>query len=73
METGGEGRIQFSPQLDSIPETEVATESSTRPPSKEGGCLFHQWPMSNQGHQIIYWERCEALPLWMSTVSLWAW
>ena len=40
VETGGEGRTQFDPQLDSIPETEAAPESGTRPPSKEGGCLF---------------------------------
>ena len=39
-ETGGEGRIQFGPQPDSIPETDAAPESSTQPPSKEGGCLF---------------------------------
>ena len=37
METGGEGRTQFDPQLDSIPETEVASELGTRPPSAEGG------------------------------------
>ena len=41
-ETGGEGRTQFGPQPDSIPETEAAPESSTHPPSKEGGCLFRQ-------------------------------
>ena len=37
METGGEGRIQFGPQPDSIPETDVAPESGTQPPSKDGG------------------------------------
>ena len=37
METGGEGRTQFDPQSDSIPETEVAPESSMHPPLKEGG------------------------------------
>ena len=71
-ETGEEGHIQFGPQPDSIPETEAAPESSTHPPSKEGGCLFLRWPLSIQGHRIVCLERCEALPLWMSTVSLWA-
>ena len=47
--TSGEGHIQFGPQLDSIPETEAAPESSTHPPSKEGGCMFRRWPLSNQG------------------------
>ena len=37
METGGEGRIQFGPQPDSIPETDTAPESGAQPPSKEGG------------------------------------
>ena len=37
----------------------------------EGMCLFHRRPMSNQRRRIIYWKRYEALPLWMSTVSLW--
>ena len=70
-ETGGEGRIQFGPQPDSIPETEAAPESSTHPPLKEEGCMFPRWPLYNQGHRIICWKRYEALPLWMSTVSLW--
>ena len=48
-EIGGEGRTQFNPQPDSIPETEAAPKSSTHPPSKEGGCMFRQWPLSNQG------------------------
>ena len=35
METGGEeGCIQFGPQPDLIPETEVAPESGTQPSSK---------------------------------------
>ena len=71
-ETGGEGRIQFVPQPDSILETEETLESSTHPPSKEGGCLFHRWPLSNQGHRTVCWKRCEVLPLRMSTMSLWA-
>ena len=33
METGGE----YDPHPDSIPETEAAPESGTRPPSEEGG------------------------------------
>ena len=37
METGGEGRIQFGPQPDSIQETDTAPESGMQPPSKEGG------------------------------------
>ena len=40
MEIGGEGRTQFDPQPDSIPEIEAAPESGTRPPSEEGGCMF---------------------------------
>ena len=31
METGGEGRIQFGPQPDLIPETDTAPESGTQP------------------------------------------
>ena len=41
-ETGGEGRIQFGPQPDSIPETDAAPESSKQPPLKEGGCRFRR-------------------------------
>ena len=37
LEIGEEGRTQFGPQLDSIPETDMAPESGTQPPSKEGG------------------------------------
>ena len=37
METGGEGRIQFGPRPNTIPETNTAPESSEQPPSKEGG------------------------------------
>ena len=37
METGDEGRIQFGPQPNSIPETDTAPESGMQPPSKEGG------------------------------------
>ena len=36
MGTGDEGRIQLGPQLDSIPETDMALESGTPPPSEEG-------------------------------------
>ena len=36
-ETGDEGRTQFGPQPDSIPETDADPESGTQPPSKEGG------------------------------------
>ena len=36
-ETGEEGRTQFGPQPDLIPETDTAPESGTQPPSKEGG------------------------------------
>ena len=42
MRTGGEGRIKFSPQPDSSPETDAAPKSGTQPPSKEGGCLFRR-------------------------------
>ena len=37
METGEEGRIQFSPQPNMIPETHMAPESGEQPPLKEGG------------------------------------
>ena len=42
METGDEGRIQFGPQPNSIPETDTAPESGMQPPSKEGVCLFRR-------------------------------
>ena len=38
METGEEGRIQFGPQPNTIPETHMAPESGEQPPLKEGGC-----------------------------------
>ena len=37
METGKEGRIQFGPQPNTIPETHMAPESGEQPPLKEGG------------------------------------
>ena len=37
METGEEGRIQFGPQPNTIPETHTAPESGEQPPLKEGG------------------------------------
>ena len=36
METGEEGRIQFGPQPNTIPETHMALESGEQPPLKEG-------------------------------------
>ncbi|XP_044378741.1 homeotic protein empty spiracles [Triticum aestivum] len=45
METSGEeGRVQSVSQPDSISETNVAPESGTQPPSKEGGSLSHPSP-----------------------------
>ena len=37
LETSEEGRIQFGPQPDTIPETNVAPELGEQPPLKEGG------------------------------------
>ena len=37
MEIGDEGRIQFGPHPNTIPETDTAPESSVQPPSKDGG------------------------------------
>ena len=37
MEIGEEGRIQFGPQPNTIPETHMASESGEQPPLKEGG------------------------------------
>jgi hypothetical protein len=37
METGEEGRIQFGPQPNTIPETHTVPESGEQPPLKEGG------------------------------------
>ena len=37
METSEEGRIQFGPQPDTIPEVHMAPESGEHPPLKEGG------------------------------------
>ena len=37
MKTGEEGRIQFGPQPNTIPETHMASESGAQPPLKEGG------------------------------------
>ena len=38
MDTGEEGRIQFGPQPNTIPETHMAPESGEQPPLKKGGC-----------------------------------
>ena len=40
MGTDGGGRVPFGPQLDIIPETCTAPESSERPSPKGGVCLF---------------------------------
>lgn len=72
METGDEGRIQFGPQPESILEIDTAPESGTQPSSKEGGMPIPPVTPIQPGHQIICWKHCEALPLWMSTVFLWA-
>ena len=73
MKTGGEERrIQFSPQLDTIPETDTAPESGTGPPSKEVGVPIPPVTSVQPEAPIIWWKRHEALPLWMSIVSLWA-
>ena len=37
METGKEGRIQFGPQPNTIPETHMAPESGEQPPLEGGG------------------------------------
>ena len=37
MEIGEEGRIQFGPQPNTIPETHMAPKSGEQPPLKEGG------------------------------------
>ena len=52
METGEEGRIQFGPQPNTIPETHMAPESGEQPPLKEGVRRFHRWPLSIQGRRI---------------------
>ena len=52
MESGEEGRIQFGPQPNTIPETHMAPESGEQPPLKEGVCRFHRWPLSIQGRRI---------------------
>ena len=52
MEIGEEGRIQFGPQPNTIPETYMAPESGEQPPLKEGVRRFHWWPLSIQGRRI---------------------
>ena len=52
MEIGKEGRIQFSPQSNTIPETHMAPESGEQPPLKEGVRRFHRWPLPIQGCRI---------------------
>jgi len=52
METGEEGRVQFGPQPNTIPETRTASESSKHPPSKEGDVPTPPVALSNQGHRI---------------------
>ena len=48
METGEEGRIQFGPQPNTIPETHMALESGEQPPLKEGVRRFRRRPLSIQ-------------------------
>ena len=50
METGKEGRIQFGPQPNTIPETHMAP--GEQPPLKEGVRRFRRWSLSIQGHWI---------------------
>ena len=52
METGKEGRIQFGPQPNMIPETHMAPESGEQPPLKEGVRRFRWWSLSIQGRRI---------------------
>ena len=52
METGKEGRIQFDPQPNTIPETHMAPESGRQPLLKEGVYRFRRWSLSIQGHRI---------------------
>ena len=52
METGKEGRIQFGPQLNTIPEIHMAPESGEQPPLKEGVRRLHRWLLSIQERQM---------------------
>ena len=52
METGKEGRIQFSPQPNTIPETHVAPKSGEQPSLKEGVRCLHRWLLSIQERQM---------------------
>ena len=52
MKTGEEGRIQFGPPPNTIPETHMVPELGEQPPSKEGVRRFHRWPLSIQGRRI---------------------
>ena len=52
LETGEEGRIQLGPQPDTIPETQMALESSWQPSWKEGVRHFRRWSLSIQGRRI---------------------
>ena len=51
METGGEGRIQFGPQPNTIPETHMVPESGKHPPLKQGVRRFRRWSLSIQGRR----------------------
>ena len=52
METGEEGRIQFGPQPNTIPKTNMAPESSKQPPLKEGVHRLHRCLQSIQERQM---------------------
>ena len=52
METGKEGRIQFGPQPNTIPETNMAPESGEQPPLKEGVRRLHRWLLSIQERRM---------------------
>ena len=52
MKTGGEGRIQFRPQPNTIPETHMAPESGEQPPLKEGVHRLHRWLLSIQERRM---------------------
>ena len=52
MEIGEEGRIQFGPHPNTIPETHMAPESGEQPPLKEGVRHLHRWSLSIQGRRI---------------------
>ena len=57
MGADGGGHLEFGSQLDAIPDTNTAPESSRQPLSAGGGMPVPRKPLSNQRCRMLCWWR----------------